>query len=285
MAGLVHRAETFLLESLGGGFAPGEVETAFRMALERWQVLEKPPAAPAIGAGDTLRFAGSHDLAVMWLAEHFGEIAPGWRLEIGFNGSLGGLFGLAGGQCHLCGCHLWDVESGTYNAPFVRRLLPGRRAALVCLAHRRLGWITAPGSSLAIHALADLFRPGVQFANRQPGSGTRVWLDAQLQQAGLDAAAMVGYTREFDTHSAVARAIAEGQASVGLGLQAAAQSFGLDFTPALRERYDLVIPAETWQAAPAQKLAAWLKTSTARQVIGGIEGYEAEETGKVIWVG
>ena len=47
-----------------------------------------------------------------------------------FTGSLGGLMALADGRADLAGCHLWDKETDTYNAPFVRRLLPGQNLGI-----------------------------------------------------------------------------------------------------------------------------------------------------------
>ncbi len=179
---LVHRAEAFLLEVLTGGYSLDEVERAVHQAMDRWRLLEQEPA-PVDAA--QVRFAGSHDLAVTWLAGHFSEIVPGYSLDLNFSGSLGGLIALAGGQADLAGCHLWDDETDTYNLPFVRRLLPGKRVALATLAHRRLGLIVPGGNPAGIQGLADLARPGVRFVNRQPGSGTRVWLDVALKKAGL----------------------------------------------------------------------------------------------------
>ena len=88
-----------------------------------------------------------------------------------FPGSLGGLIALAEGKADLAGSHLWDAESDAYNAPFVRRLLPGRRVALLTLARRRLGLIVPPGNPAGLAGVADLARPGVRIVNRGRGHG------------------------------------------------------------------------------------------------------------------
>ena len=286
-AALIHRAETFLLEVLTAGYSSSDVEEAVRLALERWRLVEQG-AVPA-RAGE-LRFAGSHDPAVAWLAGHFGEIAAGYTLRLAFSGSLGGLIALAQGKADLAGCHLWDEEADatrpgdSYNLPFVRRLLPGRRMAVVTLAHRRLGLIVPPGNPAGLQGLADLARPGVCFVNRQPGSGTRVWLDAQLRQLKIAAQSIAGYGTEMMTHSDVARAIAEGQADAGLGLESAARIYGLDVIPLTSERYDLVIPAENMSLPAIKALLAWLGSSEGKQAIASLGGYQLEETGVVQWV-
>jgi len=281
-AALVHRAEAFLLEVLTAGYEPDEVEDAIRQALDRWRVVTRQsPAAPA----RTLRFAGSHDLAIAWLASHFATLAPGYHLQLSLTGSLGGLIAVAEGEAELAGCHLWDAESDSYNLPYVLRLLPGRRVALVTLAHRKLGWILPPGNPLGIHTLEDLARPGVKLANRQPWSGTRVWLDAQLRLKGLDPARISGYAQEKNTHLEVAQAVAAGTANLGLGLEAAARSYHLDFILLTLERYELVMPEETFNLEPVQSLLAWLRSARGKEMLSQLGGYDPRATGAVRWAG
>ncbi len=279
---LVHRAETFLLEVLTAGYTIDEVEQSFRLALDRWRIAEQTPSAAGTR---TVRFSGSHDLAVDWLAANFHQIAPGNTLEVSFGGSLAGLIALSEGNAELAGSHLWDAETGEYNAPFVRRLLPNRRVALITLAHRRLGLVLPPKNPAVIRGLADLARPGVRFINRQPGSGTRVWLDTALQQAGIDPNNIDGYAQIAFTHSDVARAVAEKRAAAGLALEAAANAYGLDFIFMTRERYDLIVTAESMENPAVRALIDWLNRPETHTAIEQLGGYDARETGQVIWVG
>ncbi|MBC7228116.1 MAG: GntR family transcriptional regulator [Thermoflexales bacterium] len=278
-AALVHQAESFLLHAVSAGYDPAEVEQAVRLALDRWRALARELLTPEAGA---LRFSGSHDLLLARIAAQFPSIAPGYALRLTFAGSLGGLMALAQGTADLAGCHLWDAESDAYNVPFVRRLLPGRRVALVTLAHRRIGLMVAPGNPLGLQGLADLARPGLRFVGRPRGTGTRVWLDAQMRRLGLEGPR--GPTLEVATHSELAQAIAEGRADAGLGIEAAARAWGLGFIPLTRERYDLVIPAEIWETPPVAALVGWLAPETVRALTADLGGYEAEETGRVEWV-
>jgi molybdate-binding protein/DNA-binding transcriptional regulator YhcF (GntR family) len=281
-ASLVHRSEAFLLEVLTAGYSPQEIDASMRQAMERWQVIvqQSTPVQPQV-----LRFAGSHDPVLAWLGAHFPEIVPAFSLQLGITGSLGGLIALAEGKADLAGCHLWDAESGCYNAPFVRRLLPGRQIALVTLAHRCLGLMAPPGNPLGLRGLEDLARPGLRFVNRQPGSGTRVWLDDNLHRLGIDTALIQGYGDERMTHSEVAAAVAAGLADVGFGLQAAALPYGLDFINLVQERYDLVIPSESLEQASVARLVEWLAGDEAKNIISGFGGYDAAETGMLRWVG
>ena len=74
-ASLVNRAEGFLLEAIGEGYSPSQVEAALATAVARWKDLprETAPASPSRDAGG-LRFAGSHDLAFEVLG---GMLPPG----------------------------------------------------------------------------------------------------------------------------------------------------------------------------------------------------------------
>jgi molybdate-binding protein/DNA-binding transcriptional regulator YhcF (GntR family) len=281
-AALFHRAEAFLLEALTAGHPPADVEEAVRQALERWRVVSQEATVPA---SNLLNFTGSHDLVVAWMATHFTEIAPGYTLHLSFTGSLGGLIALVEGKADIAGCHLWDEQSDTYNTPFVQRLLPGQRVALVTLAHRRLGWIVPPGNPRRLQNLADLAQPGLRFVNRQAGSGTRVWLDASLRRTGISPVQIQGYTDERMTHSDVARSVAEGRADVGLGLEAAARTYGLDFVSLTQERYDLVIPAASMDLPPVRALTDWLGQPEAREMITSLAGYGISETGQIRRIG
>ena len=279
---LIHQAEAFLLEVLTAGHTPTEVEQAVRLALDRWRatVPHEPPSPPV----HRLRFVGSHDPALALIATNFTEIFPEYTFHLTFSGSLGGLIALAEGEADVAGSHLWDTESGTYNRPFVQRLLPGQRVALVTLARRNLGLITQPGNPADITGLDDLIRPELTFVNRQRVAGTRIWLDCQLRQRGLESGQISGYEREVATHSDVVRAIAEEQADVGLGIETAAVAYHLGFVPLTTERYDLVMPDVVCRTAPAQALAGWLNTEDIKSAIADLGGYDTEATGSVEWV-
>lgn len=278
---VVHQVESVLLGLMGAGYSLPEVEQAVNLALDRWRVLSQEPVPSSAGL---LRFAGSHDPATAMMAARLPALAPGWSMQMRFTGSLGGLIALARGEADLAGSHLLDPDSDAYNEPFVRHLLPGQRTALLTVAHRRLGLLVRPDRAREIDGLHDLAGSGLRFANRQPGSGTRVWLDAQLATLGIDAAAIAGYGRSYATHTAVAQAIASGQADAGLGVETAALAFGLHYRHLTRERYDLVIPEAGWSSDGVQAVVSWLTSTSGQQAIHDLGGYDAQETGALRWV-
>jgi putative molybdopterin biosynthesis protein len=281
-ARLVHRAESFILESISAGYALAEIERSLTFALDHWrQAVQNSQQAPQ----NTLRFAGSHDLLISWLAVHMSDILPGWRLDVNFSGSLDGLIALSSENAEMAGCHLWDTESADYNSAYVYRLMPGRRVALITLAQRSQGLILAPGNPHHIRNLADLASGDIRFVNRQAGSGTRLWLDQALQARHIDPGQISGYDNALVTHSEVARRVAEGLADVGLGFEGAARAFNLDFIPLTHECYELATLEKNFTHPAIQALVNWLASPDGKERIAGLAGYGTETSGRVRWIG
>lgn len=276
-AALVNRAEKFLLEALHSGSTPVQAEAALSVAIARWQSLGNPPAQ-AVPPAD-LRFAGSHDLGVEVLARMLEEEQPAARLSLDYTGSLGGLMALAQNKADIAGTHLWDEAADAYNLPFIHRLLPNYPVKVITLFHRSLGLIAAPGNPQNLHNLGDLTQPGLRFINRQPGSGTRVWLDAQLKLQGVDPQRINGYRQEVFTHFAVTDAVKTGAADAGLGIHAAAAASNLHFIPLTQERYDLVFSAAAWNASAGQALLRCVRSTRFREAVSALGGYDVAQTG------
>ncbi|MBI4300689.1 MAG: GntR family transcriptional regulator [Chloroflexi bacterium] len=282
LSGIAGRA---LVEALSLGYTPEQVEAAVTLRAARWRQEISAPATSGVvkegRPGDTLIIMGSHDLTLDLLAAQL-HLRSSLRMTSMHVGSLGGLIALARGEAHIAGCHLLDEETGEYNIPYVRRVLPGEHLFLVNLAHRVQGLMVPRGNPKGIGGLPDLARKDVTFINRQRGSGTRVLLDYSLRREGIDAAAVAGYVREETTHLAVAAAVAGGSADAGLGILAAARALDLDFLPFWRERYDLVMPAAFYEAAAGQAIVDVLRSEGFQRVVFELGGYDTVETGSVI---
>ena len=104
-------------------------------------------------------------------------------------------------------------------------------------------------------------------------------LDHELRLKGLDPSTISGYTREEHTHLGVAAAIAAGGADAGLGIQAAARAFGLDFVPVAREPYDLVLRTAGLDSEVLAPLWALLEQPEFHAQIEKLGGYSCAETG------
>jgi putative molybdopterin biosynthesis protein len=233
-------------------------------------ILPENPGLP------TFIFSGSHDLAVEALARQFEGRLNLLVLPVG---SLDGLVMLRQGLCHLSGCHLLDA-SGEYNLPFIQHVFPDRAMLVVTLAYREQGMMLFPGNPKQFRDLSDLGRPGIVFINRQKGSGTRLWLDHEMQRLGLPVEQVRGYEHELRLHTGCARSVRDGEADVAIGLRAAADQAGLDFIPLFQERYDIVIPQG--QAGSFAPLLDAMQTSAFRRGVDVLHGYDTTHTGEQI---
>ena len=223
-----------------------------------------------------LVFSGSHDLALEEIAEHLQKHVTLLSLPVG---SLDGLVNLRQGLCQISGSHLLDVN-GEYNTPFVRHLFPDRAVEIITLAHRTQGLMLASGNPRNVKKIPDLAKPGVRFANRNAGSGTRLWFDAELQKLAIPTKKINGYDKTVKTHSEAATLIANNQADAALGLQAAANQHGLHFIPLFDERYDLVLPRE--QETTLSPLLDYIQTADFRSSLTSLTGYTSAHSGEQI---
>jgi len=160
----------------------------------------------------------------------------------------------------------------------------GSLVVIVGFVQREQGLMVAPGNPKKLGSLSDLAREDVGFVNRQRGAGTRVLLDYELKQAGLNARLIQGYHRQEYTHLAVAAAVKSGTADCGLGILAAARALGLDFVPLFQERYDLVIPVEHYEGELLEPLLEIISNNGSgfAQRVEQLGGYDVSNMGKVL---
>lgn len=221
------------------------------------------------------------DPATSLLAEHLRRRHP--TLELAWQGgnSLQALEAVGRGEAHLAGTHLLDPSTGVYNVPFARRLL-GPDARLVTFAVWEQGLMLAPGNPRGIGHVGDLAGPSVRIANREPGSGARALLDAELTRAGIKPEQVLGYTTVVRSHLAAAEAVAAGLADAAVGVRAAAQALGLGFLPLAQERYDLAIPDRFFELATVQALLETLTSPLFRLEVEALGGYDVTPMGTVV---
>jgi putative molybdopterin biosynthesis protein len=197
-------------------------------------------------------------------------------------GSIGGLIALKQNRTHLATAHLLDSESGEYNFPYIKKILPRKELVVVNLAYREQGIIIKKGNPKNIKDLNDLIREDIEFINRQKGSGTRILLDYLLSKRAINPIDIKGYFREEFTHLMVASAVAEGNVDAGLGILSAAKAFHLDFIPVAKERYDIIIPEERYTSLRIQKLLSIVNSKKFKKKVLNLGGYDLSQSGKVI---
>lgn len=278
-----------ILETLSQGYTPEELEAAFTLQLARWRIQRETQEAAASTekkeeSRKIIHIVGSNDLALELLVSRLKYNRPDIEVQITAAGSLGGLLAIQEGNADMAGIHLLDEETGEYNYPYIKHTLQGMEVAVVHLADRTQGFMVPRKNAKNILSLEDLKRPDVSFVNRQKGSGTRVWLDYKLRELGIQPNKIKGYDREMDTHLAVAMSIKRGESDVGLGIQAAANSLGLDFIPLTSERFDLVIPVDRYHSDLFAPVLEIIKSQEFRKVVDEMGGYDTAETGATIFV-
>ncbi|MDQ3007666.1 MAG: helix-turn-helix domain-containing protein [Chloroflexota bacterium] len=221
-------------------------------------------------------FSGSHDLALEGITKTLAKHVTLLSLP---DGSLDGLVNLRQGLCQISGSHLLD-ETGEYNEPTVRRLFPDRDVELITFAHRTQGLMLASGNPMGIKRIIDVARPNVHFANRNAGSGTRLWFDAEMRRLKIPTEKINGYEKVVKTHSEAALLIANNKADAALGLQAAAHHHNLHFIPLFEERYDLVLPRQNEKALT--RLLDYIQTTDFRIELTALTGYNSAHSGEQI---
>jgi molybdate transport repressor ModE-like protein len=232
--------------------------------------------------GSMLRLHASHGFAVAALVEKLE--AASLSVELRYRNSFESVSALARGECDMAGFH---VPIGEFQVAAAQRymkwLKPGAHS-LVHLAVRAQGLFVAPGNPKRIRGLEDLTRGDVRFVNRPEGSGTRMLTELLLKKADIAPADITGYDSAEFTHAAVAAYIASGMADVGIGIQTAAQRFGLPFIPLVRERYFFAMNKAALGEPAMKTVLALMQSPAYRSTVASLSGYEAGETGRVMSV-
>ncbi len=207
----------------------------------------------------------------------------GFQALRSYIGSYDGLYSLYHGEVQMSTVHLWDGETGEYNIPYVKKMLPGIPAVIFHLTSRLQGFYVKEGNPKGIKGWEDLRRRDITIINREKGSGTRVLLDEHLKRLNIQAAGIEGYKRESTSHLAIASTVARGGADVGLGNEKSAmQVNGVDFIPLQTEQLDLVIKKEDMQRPEIQAIMEILNRSDFQSEMEGLGGYEIKNIGKII---
>ncbi|MCC6474856.1 MAG: helix-turn-helix transcriptional regulator [Burkholderiales bacterium] len=265
-------------EKLVAACARAREDTAAPLARIAAEAVTVFTTAPKKASARPLRVSASHDLALIEVKRICARLVPPLALELAFKGSFQALDDLARGRCELAGFHTTGRAGD--NAP-LRPLLSPRHHRLIVLAGRRQGLMVAPANPKAVHSIADLGRRGVRYVNRQAGSATRMLFDRLLAASRLDPSAIAGYGNEEFTHVAVAATIASGHADAGLGIEAAAADFGLDFIPVATETYYLAVRRARLERQGVQFLLRQLTSRAVRRRIARLPGYDVRRCGEV----
>ncbi|HXG51396.1 MAG TPA: substrate-binding domain-containing protein [candidate division Zixibacteria bacterium] len=225
--------------------------------------------------------AGSDDPSLGILRDLYASRSAPVSLFMATTGSSAGLRSLRDGVADFALAHLLDPETGDYNLPFIHKTIPSG-VAVVPLFHRELGLVLRRGNPLSLRTLADLARTGVRMINRQPGSGTRHYIDQECSKLGIDPRTIDGYDESVATHLEVGLKILRQEADVGVATTSAARLLGLDFIPLAQERFDILIPKERFFSAGIETLLEIVGSREFRNRVESLGGYDTSESGRII---
>ncbi|MEZ0289665.1 MAG: molybdopterin biosynthesis protein [Sulfolobales archaeon] len=231
-----------------------------------------------------LYFIGSHCLGVELLLRLSGLR----KYKSIYVGSLDGWRSVKRGEADLAGTHLLDEESGEYNIHMIKKMQLEREVYLIRGYSRRIGFIVKKGNPKNIRDFKDLLRDDVVFVNRNKGSGIRSFVDIMLRKilGEEDPAKLIkGYTYEVKTHTAVAAAVSQGRADVGVSDETVASFYNLDFIPLTEEIYDFVIHKNRINKKSVQRVIEVLRGESFKEALfKELRGYKPlPNTGEFIY--
>lgn len=244
---------------------------ASELSAEIAQVMSTQPAV--------LRLQAPHGFAIERLVDSLGR--AGVPVEHRYGSSTEAVAALHDGACDVAGLHIPLGGAQATALAHYQRWLAADDLVVVDIANRRQGLVVAAGNPRKVYEVADLARPDLRFINRQLGSGTRLLLEALLEQAGIAPSAIAGYEQGEFTHAAVAAYVASGMADVGFGLETPARQFKLDFIPLATERYFLLCRQGMLESAAMQPLLDTLRSEVFRAAVDALPGYSPGQIGRV----
>jgi excisionase family DNA binding protein len=239
------------------------------------------PSRAATERTAVLLGAGSDDPALSVLQDFYRARGASGTLFMATVGSAAGLESVRSGMADFATAHLLDPARPVPGGRFGHESLQ-RGTVVVQLFYRELGWLVPKRNPSGIESVRDLLRPKLRFVNRQPGSGTRIYLDQQLARSRVSARRIIGYDETVSTHLEVGLRVLSGRCDVGLATRTAAQLLGLGFVPLTRERFDMFVPKERFLTKAMQNVLSVVASREFRDRVGALGGYDVSESGRIV---
>lgn len=232
----------------------------FMLIPENREIVEEGEAVRAIPFNKDFTpadivFSGSHCVGLELIISMIRKKNPSIKIKSIHVGSIGGVNSIKRSESDIAGIHLFDENSRKYNLHILKQSDISDSAVLVKGYKREQGFIVQKGNPNSITSLEDLIGKKFVFINRNIGSGTRLLIDMNLKQIAKKMKKSLkeltinidGYHIEARSHSAVAAAVHQKKADVGIGIRTVAEAYGLDFIPIQDENYDFIIHKESLQ--------------------------------------
>ena len=218
--------------------------------------------------------AGGHDPLLEWALR---ELRSG--IAAFLDGALDGLQRAARDDCIAAGLHIPERGKDAWNVAAVSESLGDKPVVLVEWAKRTRGLMFRAELGRSIETLSAA--RGLRFQPRQPEAGSELVLAQLLEREGLQKSDLhcVGTVERSETDFAMA--IAAGRADVGLGIEASARQFQLEFKALIVERFDLLVWRKAYFDPPFQKLIRFCASEPFERRAKELGGYDIGEFGTV----
>ena len=210
--------------------------------------------------------------------------AAGLPITRAYVGSYTALVNLYAKQANAALVHLYDQRTNAYNVPSVQRIAPGMPVVVIRLLKRKQGFIVQAGNPKKLTTWGGLLREGVRLTNRERGCGTRVLLDEKLLSLEARPEMVEGYDLECATGLEAATLVSKGCADVTIGIERLAKELpGLAFVPLQTEWLDIAVEKSQRTAPLVREIRKIAESKSFRYAIDAIEGYEAANTGAIVY--
>jgi excisionase family DNA binding protein len=227
--------------------------------------------------------AGSNDPILDILLNDLRRIAPETNIFSCSTGSTEGLKLLEKGLTDISFCHIFDPETEEYNIPFIKSYFKDKKVAVVHLFYREIGFVTHPKHKKTVADFHEIKKRDIKIINRQPGSGTRLLLDYNLEKIGINPLDIKGYDNEVSTHFEVCMEILSEKADAGIASVTAAKLFNLPFKPIIKESFDMALSHSTFFDRTVQTFIKTLKSDEFRKRISHLGEYDFTNSGNIIY--
>lgn len=257
-----------------------------RHLVEQWiaaNTINHPGAASClIDAPSLLVVAGSNDILLDRAMALFMKRHPEITVVFGNLGSMGGLKALKRGVCHIASSHLIQEDETEYNFSFAAQEMENM-PVVVNFCSREQGLVLPKGNPQKVTGVADLAGKKLTIVNRAQGTGTRLWFDRKLREAGISPDAIQGYGRDVQRHLDVGLEVLSGKADTGPAIRAVAHLLDLDFLPMHWERFDLLIPRSLFFDKNIQAFLSMLTDAAFAGLADNMAGYDLSKSGKMVY--
>jgi excisionase family DNA binding protein len=247
-----------------------------RQEISDWLGLKATALAAAPEREKPLIASGGHDPLLEWALRESQSGIAGL-----FDGALDGLARAENDQCIVAGLHIPEAQG--WNAATVAEKFGAKPWVLIEWCRRRRGLIFRPGLDSKPTDLRAA--RGFRFQARQAAAGSELVLDRLLAAEKMTRADLHLIETVERSETDLALALADGKADLGLGLEAAARQYKLDFLGLIEERFDLLVWRKAYFDPPFQKLLALGASDAFKTKARTLGGYNIANFGAVHWNG